>query len=103
MCFLLFAFFGVHSGDHRSGERGKSDDVGQNHQLVEKILQFPCQIVFDESAGKYEQQRQQGIYHSGFFAEKIVEVDLAEKIPADDRGKGEKEQTDRYKNVSGGS
>ena len=75
--------------------------VGNDHQVIEHVGQLPHQVVGHQSAQEDEHQTQHGVDNSGFFAEEIHHVDLAEQVPAQDGGESEEEQADRDEHSAG--
>ena len=86
---------------HQGGERQECHDVGEDHQLVEHILEFPGQVVLDNGAQEDETRGQDVVDGEGFFAEEVVEVDFSEEIPAQDGGEGEEEEADGHEGQAG--
>ena len=95
LCDLAFRAADYHFGQ---GEQG--DDVGNDHEVVEHIRQLPHQIVAHHGAHQDEHQGDEGVDHGAglgvLLAEKPDGVDLAEQVPAQNRGESEKEQADSH-------
>ena len=95
LCDLAFRAADYHFGQ---GEQG--DDVGNDHEVVEHIRQLPHQIVAHHGAHQDEHQGDEGVDHGAglgvLLAEKPDGVDLAEQVPAQDRGEREEEQADGH-------
>ena len=93
LCELAFRAADYHFGQ---GEQG--DDVGNDHEVVEHIRQLPHQIVAHHGAHQDEHQGDEGVDHGAglgvLLAEKPDGVDLAEQVPAQNRGESEEEQAD---------
>ena len=83
----------------RQGEQG--DGVGNDHELVEHVAQLPDEVVGHRGAKEDEDQRETGVSAVAPFAEKVGHVDLAEEVPAEDRGKGEEEEAHRDEHAAG--
>ena len=93
----LFRLGGICHYPPKSNDR---DNVGDYHKVVEHIRKLPNQIVGEDGAEKYEFDGDNRVDDRCFFAEEIVEIDLAEKIPTDDGGECKEEQTDRNEDAS---
>ena len=95
LCDLAFRAADYHFGQ---GEQG--DDVGNDHEVVEHIRQLPHQIVAHHGAHQDEHQSDEGVDHGAglgvLLAEKPDGVDLAEQVPAQNRGESEEEQADSH-------
>ena len=95
LCDLVFRAADYHFGQ---GEQG--DDVGNDHEVVEHIRQLPHQIVAHHGAHQDEHQGDEGVDHGAglgvLLAEKPDGVDLAEQVPAQNRGESEEEQADSH-------
>ena len=52
-------FFG--GSNNHAGKGGQSDHVGQDHELIEKVLKFPDQIILDQSSQIDESEGAYGI------------------------------------------
>lgn len=95
LCDLAFRAADYHFGQ---GEQG--DDVGNDHEVVEHIRQLPHQIVAHHGAHQDEHQGDEGVDHGAglgvLLAEKPDGVDLAEQVPAQNRGESEEEQADGH-------
>ena len=95
LCDLAFR-----AADHHFGQGEQGDDVGNDHEVVEHIRQLPHQIVAHHGAHQDEHQGDEGVDHGAglgvLLAEKPDGVDLAEEIPAQDRGEGKEEQADSH-------
>ena len=98
----------MRQGNNQTAARYKTDNVGDNHQLIEHIAQFPNQIVGGQSAEEYEYQRDYGVNSCGdlltlsILTEEVSHVDLAEHIPAENGGEREEEQRYGYEDVTAG-
>ena len=82
----------------REGEEG--DDVGDDHELVEHIAQLPDELVGHRGAEENEDKGEHGVDAGALLAEEVGHVDLAEEVPAQDRGEGKEEQTDRDEHIA---
>ena len=106
--YLVLLLVEVRQGNNQTAARYKTDNVGDNHQLIEHIAQFPNQIVGGQSADEYEYQRDYGVNGCGdlltlsILTEEVSHVDLAEHIPAENGGEREEEQRYGYEDVTAG-
>ena len=85
---------------HHLRQRKQGDDVGDDHEVVEHIRQLPHQIIAHHGTQQDEHQRDHGIDHGADLgilpAEEPDGVDLAEQVPAQNRGESEEEQADSH-------
>ena len=76
-------------------ERKQSNDVRDDHELIEHIRKLPDEVIGQAGAEEDEHQREHRIDLDRLFAEEIFHIDLAEEVPAEDRGEREEQQADR--------
>ena len=80
----------------------QSDGVGQNHQVVEEVGQFPNQVILqqsaqeDESDGNYRVDNGSGLV----LLAQVFHIDLAEEVPAQNGGECEEQQADCNEDVT---
>ena len=96
----LVGAVGVPDDVAREGEEG--DDVGDDHELVEQVAQLPDKVVGHGGAEVDEDERKAGVDAAALFAEEVDHVDLAEEVPAEDRGEGKEEETHRDEHIARG-
>ena len=82
----------------REGEEG--DDVGDDHELVEHIAQLPDELVGHRGAEENEDKGEHGVDAVALLAEEVGHVDLAEEVPAQDRGEGKEEEAHRDEHIA---
>ena len=68
--------------NHRAGKNGQGKNVGEDHQLIAEVLQFPDKIIFQDSPGKNGKNGKNRIDGKIFPLEKPAEVDFPEVVPA---------------------
>ena len=96
----LVGAVGVPDDVAREGEEG--DDVGDDHELVEQVAQLPDKVVGHGGAEVDEDERKAGVDAAALFAEEVDHVDLAEEVPAEDRGEGKEEEAHRDEHIARG-
>ena len=89
---------GVPDDVAREGE--ESDNVGDDHELVEQVAQLPDKVVGHGGAEVDEDERKAGVDAAALFAEEVDHVDLAEEVPAEDRGEGKEEEAHRDEHIA---
>ena len=86
--------------DNKAGESEQRNGVGDDHEVVEHVAQLPDEVVGHHRAEEDEHEREDGVDHGALLAEEVGDVDLAEEVPAQDRGEGEEEQADGDEHVA---
>ena len=87
--FSLLFLSRFYSRNNHAGKREKCECVGQNHQIVEGIREFPNEVGAEHSTEENEANRKNGINDRGnllLFACQREHVLLTEEVPADDGG-----------------
>ena len=86
--------------DNKAGESEQRNGVGDDHEVVEHVAQLPDEVVGHHRAEEDEHEREDGVDHGALLAEEVGNVDLAEEVPAQDRGEREEEQAHRDEHVA---
>ena len=86
--------------DNKAGESEQRNGVGDDHEVIEHVAQLPDEVVGHHRAEEDEHEREDGVDHGALLAEEVGDVDLAEEVPAQDRGEGEEEQADGDEHVA---
>ena len=86
--------------DNKAGESKQRNGVGDDHEVIEHVAQLPDEVVGHHRAEEDEHEREDGVDHGALLAEEVGDVDLAEEVPAQDRGEGEEEQADSDEHVA---
>ena len=85
---------------HHARKNSQCQNVGDNHQVVEHIRHFPNKIVGENRTKEYECNSDYTVNNGRLLAEEMLEVDLAEVVPAKDRGECEEEQANCNKDAA---
>ena len=98
-CRLLFPKLLTDRHDH-AAQSQQSQGVGNHHQAVKEVSQLPDQIHLQRGTHNDEACHNHGVDLAGLLSKEIPHIDLAEEMPAQDRGEGEEKQADRHENIS---
>ena len=88
--------------DNDAGQYEQSDDVGNDHDVIEHIGKLPNQVVGEEGTEENKRNGKYGVHHGCFLTEEVLYVLLTEEVPADDRSKGEEGQTESNQKIARG-
>ncbi len=81
-----------------AAECEECESVGENHQVVECVGKLPYEVVGDQRAQEDEYKGDNGVDNGAvlgiFLAEEVLNVDLAEEVPAKNGGECEEEKAD---------
>ena len=81
---------------HDLGQADEGDKVGEGHEAVEHVGQFPHQVHLQQGTHDDEAHHHQAVGGHAAGPEQVLDVLLTEEVPAHDGGEGEEEQTEAY-------
>ena len=85
------------------GKPDEGDEVGKDHKAVEHVGQLPHEVHLQHGTKHDEAHDDEAIRRRALGAEQVLDVLLAEEIPADDGRKSEEEQADCHKGDAKGT
>ena len=84
------------------GQGKQGNGVGNDHQIVEHIRQFPNQIIGHQGAQEDEYQGNHHVNLDTLLSEQVIGVDLTKQVPAQNGRECEEEQTHGNEHGTGG-